>query len=168
MKKPIIALVIILLLVAGVVIFLSVPKQPEQIDLKKMNQTQRVEWFKHASNEERAQVLTPQQYHVIVNKQMEASFLGNLNNNDKEGEYYSAVCDYQVFSSEDKFDGQSGYVDFEDANMNTVQFKEHPRTEQIQVYSICGEYLGYVIMDESRETGRHFIINSVALTFKKT
>lgn len=167
MRKAIITFIALLILAAALSIYLIVPEGPEGIDLLKMNQTQRVEWYKYASNRERREVLTPQQYHVLVERNMEASFLGKYNNNKEEGNYYSAICSYHLFSSLHQVDGQSGYVEFTTINLSNVHFKEHPRTGQIEVYTTCGEYLGYVENNPALETGRQFIINSVALKFKK-
>ncbi len=166
-NKAILVFIGIIIIVALLIIFLSSKQDTDKIDLDKMNQSEKIAWFKGAPNTEKKEVLTPQQYHVIVEENMEASFLGKLTNNNKEGNYYSAICDYHIFSSQDKFKGSSGHLNFENINLSNVQFKEDYRSEQIRAYSICGEYLGYVEDNAALESGKHFIINSESLDFRK-
>lgn len=166
-NKPLIIFIIVLAIILAIIVFMTSSKKVEGINLAKMNQSEKIAWFKGASNDQKKEVLTPQQYHVLIQGNMEATFLGSLTYNNKQGNYYSAVCDYHIFSSQDKFKGNSGYLDFENINLSNVQFKQDYRTEQIGVYSICGEYLGYVEDNEGLASGKQFIINSESLVFRK-
>ncbi|MCA9478636.1 MAG: peptide-methionine (R)-S-oxide reductase [Nanoarchaeota archaeon] len=155
-------------LLVCLLLLLSACSSNQGMDFSKMNQSEKIAWFKGASLDEKRTELTPQQYYVLVDQQMEASIIGSINYKNKNGTYYTAICDYPVFSSQDQFDGHSGWLDFEDVNYSSVQFREHPRTGEIQVLSICGEYLGYVIDNDALDSNRQFVINSVALRFEKT
>lgn len=159
--------IILLILIITSTIVITACEKEEGINLSKMNQTEKVNWFKGASLNEKKEILTPQQYHTIIEQQMEATFLGKLTYNNKEGEYYSAICNYHMFSSTDKFNGQTGWLNFENINMTNAQFKEHQRTDEIQVYSICGEYLGYVINNDALKSKKQFVINSESIRFEK-
>jgi peptide-methionine (R)-S-oxide reductase len=137
----------------------------KEFSLDDLNQSQRIDWFKNTSNEEKKEILSVQEYHVIVDKKMEVQFLEEAISKDKEGNYYSAICQYHIFSGNQRYDGGSGWLDFNAINLTNVQFKQNYRTEHIEVYSICGEYLGYVIDNEVLPSKKQFIINSVSLDF---
>ena len=165
MNKVFLFIIVLITVLAAILLLVGETKETT-INLNKMSQEERIEWYTSTSNEEKEYILTRQQYFIIVERQMEASYLGDLTYNTEEGNYHSAVCNYHLFSSKDKFPGKSGWLDFENINMSNAQFKENYRTEVIEVFSICGEYLGYVVENEALESKQHFIINSESLIFQ--
>ncbi len=116
--------------------------------------------------------LSPEQYKVLREKDTEAPFSGKLLHNKEKGGYTCAACGNQVFSSEHKFDSQSGWPSFYNvANNKAVILKEdnaHGMNRIEVTCANCGSHLGHVFHDApDQPTGMRFCINSVALDFKK-
>ena len=124
------------------------------------------------SDAEWKKLLSPEQYEVLREKGTETPFSGNLLHNTEKGGYFCAACGTQVFSSEHKFDSQSGWPSFYNvANNEAVALKEDNAhgMKRIEVTCAkCGSHLGHVFHDApDQPTGLRFCINSVALKFKE-
>lgn len=122
--------------------------------------------------EDLKKTLTPEQYRVMFQCGTEPAFSGVYNDFWEKGEYHCAACKALLFKSETKYEHGTGWPSFSDpAAKDTLVFLEDRsfgmvRTEVRCAY--CGAHLGHVFDDGPSPTGRHYCINSAALTFKKT
>jgi len=114
--------------------------------------------------------LSPEQYHVLVERGTERPFTGKLLYNKKKGSYRCARCGNVIFDSKTKFDSSCGWPSFYDAKKGSVKFKKDFRDLMIRtevVCAKCGGHLGHLFKDAPQTpTGNRFCINSIALNFK--
>ncbi len=121
--------------------------------------------------EEWKNLLTPEQYRVLVEKGTEKPFTGEYDQNFEDGAYLCSACGEKLFDGQNKFDAGCGWPSFDQAISGSVEFVDDdslgvPRTEV--VCTRCGGHLGHVFPDGPKDTtGQRFCINSVSLDFKK-
>lgn len=126
---------------------------------------------KTPTNEALKQKLTPEQYHVLVEKGTEAPYTGKYNTHFENGTYACAACGEVLFESGAKYDASCGWPAFNKAiheqkvKRQTDTSHDMVRTEVL--CSTCGSHLGHVFPDKNQITGDWFCINSAALNFKK-
>ena len=111
--------------------------------------------------------LTPQEYHVVVNKGTEAPFSGEYDNFYKDGAYICRRCNTPLFSSKSKFDAGCGWPAFDQNFPNAVLRtldSDGMRTE-IQCTN-CQGHLGHVFTGEkiTDKNTRH-CVNSLSIRF---
>lgn len=114
--------------------------------------------------------LTEEQYRILREKGTEPRGTGEFLDQKEDGTYTCAGCGQEIFSSDTKFDSNSGWPSFYDAIDGAVEFKEdnsHGMNRTEVVCSRCGGHLGHVFEDGPEPTGKRFCINSAAMDFEE-
>ena len=120
--------------------------------------------------EEWKQILTPNQYFIMVNSGTEPPFENEYWNNHKRGVYVSAATGDVLFSSADKFDSGTGWPSFvKPVAPDMVEIRKDPDGERDEVIErSTGLHLGHVFNDGPPERGgKRYCMDSGALKFIK-
>ncbi len=114
--------------------------------------------------------LTPEQYHILIEKGTEPPFSGKYNLHFKKGHYVCAGCGEKLFESNSKFSSHCGWPSFDQAIKNSVTYvldKSHGMLRTEIVCSNCGGHLGHVFNDGPTKTGTRYCVNSLSLNFNE-
>ncbi len=113
--------------------------------------------------------LTTDQYHVVRESGTETAFKNKLWNNFLPGIYVDIITREPLFSSADKFDGQTGRPTFSKPISNdavvTREDKSYDMTRTEVRAKRSDAHLGHLIQDPSSPTGQRYAVNSAALYF---
>ncbi len=116
--------------------------------------------------------LTPEEYKILREKGTEMAFTGKYYNHKEDGTYTCAGCDYELFSSETKFDSGTGWPSFYQAlDKDRIIEKEDKTLGMTRVEILCARcdsHLGHVFTDGPNPTGLRYCVNSVSLDFKES
>src|SRR5437868_14923997 len=113
--------------------------------------------------------LSPEQYHVVRENGTETAFKNKLWDNFRPGIYVDIITREPIFSSADKFDGQTGRPTFsKPISKDLIAEKEDNSYDmhRIEVRAKRSDaYLGHLIQDPTSPTGQRYAVNSGALYF---
>ncbi|MEC8066959.1 MAG: peptide-methionine (R)-S-oxide reductase MsrB [Pseudomonadota bacterium] len=120
------------------------------------------------SDKEWRMKLTEKQYKILRKEGTEKPWSSPLNDENREGVYHCAGCDFPLFTSEMKYDSGTGWPSFythiKDALETKLDFKLIvPRTEYH--CARCGGHQGHVFKDGPEPTGQRWCNNGEALKF---
>jgi len=112
--------------------------------------------------------LTEEERRIIEDKGTEAPFSGEYWDNHESGMYSCKKCGAKLFSSETKFDSNTGWPSFDEALPGAT--KEVPDMDGMRTEitcAKCGAHLGHKFDGEgfTNKNVRH-CINSACLTFQ--
>ncbi len=116
--------------------------------------------------------LSPELLHVAREGGTEKPFSGKYVDDHEKGMFTCAICDTQLFSSDTKFDSDTGWPSFtEPVNLKNIELKEDMRGSVSRTEVLCkkcGAHLGHVFDDGPlSKGGKRYCINSVCLDLKK-
>ncbi|OOQ60951.1 peptide-methionine (R)-S-oxide reductase [Mucilaginibacter pedocola] len=122
--------------------------------------------------EEWKAILTPNQYHIMVESGTEPPYHNEYYNNHQTGVYVSAATGDTLFSSADKFDSGTGWPSFVKAvdagKVEIVQDNSYGMSRDEVIEKSTGLHLGHVFDDgPANRGGKRFCMNSGALKFIK-
>jgi len=121
------------------------------------------------TDEEWRRILTPEQYRVLRQEGTERLFANQYYASKERGTYQCAGCDLPLFSSDAKYDSDTGWPSFwkpiaEKAVGTKTDWKLFHRRTEVHC-TRCGGHLGHVFDDGPPPTGLRYCINSAALNF---
>lgn len=142
---------------------------PSHIDLSEVPEPgERV----HKSDEEWAELLTEEQYHILRNSGTERAFTGAYWDHHGEGTYHCAGCGSPLYSSEAKFDSGTGWPSYyeavEEGRVETMEDRGFGMVRTEMHCTSCGGHLGHIFEDGPPPTGLRHCVNSESLFFVPT
>lgn len=121
------------------------------------------------SDAEWKKILSPAAYNVLRHQGTEMPYSSPLDMIYKKGIYACAGCDTALFSSDTKYDSQTGWPSFWKPLAGAVDTRTDTSEMMIRTEVLChgcGGHLGHVFTDGPKPTGLRYCMNGVAMTFK--
>ncbi len=115
--------------------------------------------------------LTDEQKNILFNEGTERPYSSVLLNEKREGFYHCANCGAKLFSSNSKFDSNTGWPSFTESLPGAFKTKIDYSfgMKRIEYHcSNCGAHHGHVFDDGPNENGKRFCNNGLCLIFKPT
>ena len=123
------------------------------------------------SESEWATCLTPDEYSILREKGTEMAFTGKYYKHKDDGKYVCAACDYELFSSNTKYDSGTGWPSFYAAlDKDRILEKRDNTMGMVRTEILCARcesHLGHLFSDGPRPSGLRYCVNSISLDFKK-
>lgn len=115
--------------------------------------------------------LTPEQYQVLRQGGTERAFTGMYWDEKADGVYRCAGCGEKLFSSDTKFESNSGWPSFfqplAEGTIDTEEDRSYGMVRTEIKCANCGGHLGHVFDDGPNPTGLRYCVNSASLDLEK-
>ena len=115
--------------------------------------------------------LSPEQYQILRQGGTERAFTGKYWDSKKEGVYRCAGCGEKLFSSDTKYESNSGWPSFYQPLTPGIIDEEQDRSYGMVRTEIkcsnCGGHLGHVFDDGPNPTGLRYCVNSASLDLEE-
>ena len=109
--------------------------------------------------------LSTQEKSILLHNGTEPAYSGKLNKEYRSGIYRCKQCDYQLFSSQAKFDSESGWPSFDDALEGHIDTSTDGNRTEVHC-ARCKGHLGHLFKDEGfTPKNSRYCINSLSLNF---
>ena len=99
------------------------------------------------------------------------AFTGKYYKHKDNGTYVCAACDYDLFSSNTKYDSGTGWPSFYAAIEKDRILEKRDNTLGMVRTEIlctrCESHLGHLFSDGPKPSGLRYCVNSISLDFKK-
>ncbi|MBU2994891.1 peptide-methionine (R)-S-oxide reductase MsrB [Cellulophaga baltica] len=122
------------------------------------------------SEAEWKELLSPEEYTILIKKGTEYPHTGAYNMHFDNGEYHCKACNAKLFESDHKFKSSCGWPSFDkaiDGAIDYIKDTSHGMTRVETVCANCGGHLGHVFNDGPMETtGHRYCINSASIGFE--
>jgi methionine-R-sulfoxide reductase len=113
--------------------------------------------------------LKPEQYHVVRENGTETAFKNTYWNKFDPGIYVDVITGEPLFSSLDKFDGQTGRPTFSRPISKDLLVEREDDSYDMKRIEIRAKrsdaHLGHLLQDPTSPTGQRYAVNSAALKF---
>ncbi|WP_026838807.1 peptide-methionine (R)-S-oxide reductase MsrB [Gillisia sp. JM1] len=114
-------------------------------------------------------ILTPAEYHILIEAGTERPFSSELNNVKEPGTFVCAACETDLYKTEHKFMSGTGWPSFDRAIEGGIEMGSDSKlgyTRDEIHCGTCGGHLGHLFNDGPRETtGKRHCINGDAMKF---
>ena len=115
------------------------------------------------SESEWATCLNPDEYRVLREKGTEMAFTGKYYKHKDDGKYVCAACDYELFSSNTKYDSGTGWPSFYAAlDKDRILEKRDNSLSMVRTEILCARcesHLGHLFPDGPRPSGLRYCVN---------
>jgi len=132
--------------------------------------TQTAEAYKVSKTDaEWKEILTPAEYHILIEAGTERPFSSELNDIKKPGTFVCAACGTKLYETKHKFDSGTGWPSFDRAIESGIAMGSDSKLgyarDEIHC-ATCGGHLGHLFNDgPSETTGKRHCINGDAMNF---
>ena len=122
------------------------------------------------TDEEWKKLLSPEAYRVLRQSGTERAFTGEYTDTEDTGTYHCAGCNFELFSSENKFHSGCGWPSFwAPADGAAIEEETDSTLGMVRTEVMCdecGAHLGHVFPDGPQDRGGlRYCINSASLRF---